>query len=132
MSKESSYIISGSGYTERQPSGNITTWDDIFAQINIDENRNFDIIGSGISYVKNTKYYFLFNTIKNSHNDYHLIKTLYNIKENNDLKYLHTLEYKITKYSLNDLNFCLKIKSDSFGIVEGNINFKRNDKFYKL
>ncbi len=131
MTKESFYI-SGNGYSTTRPSSIITTWEDITAQIIIDENRCFDIVGTGISYFKNIKYCFLFNTIKNSHNDYHLLKTLYKIKENNDITYLHTLEYKITKYSLSNLNFSLKLDSESFGIVEGNINFKRNDKFYKL
>jgi len=130
MSKNS-YIISGDGYTVREPYGIVTTWEDITAQIIIDENRCFDIIGTGISYHKNIKYYFLFNTIKNSHNDYHLIKTLYKIKENNDLKYFLSYKYKIIKYNLNELNFYLKIELDDC-VIQGNVNFKRNDKFYKL
>ena len=121
----SCYFISGNGYSKPEH-GFITTWEDINAQVKIDENRNFDIIGSGFSSFKNKKYYFLFNTIKNLHNDYHLIKTLYEIKDNN-IKYLLTLEYTITKYNLNELNFYLKCDT-----VKGNINFKKNDKFYKL
>ena len=68
----------------------------------------------------------MFNTIKNLHNDYYLIKTLYEIKDNN-LKYLRSLNYKITKYNLNELKFYLQCH-----IVKGNINFIKNDKFYKL
>uniref|UniRef100_A0A6C0HF42 Uncharacterized protein n=1 Tax=viral metagenome TaxID=1070528 RepID=A0A6C0HF42_9ZZZZ len=121
----SSYFISGNGYSKPEH-GVITTWENINAQVKIDENRSFDIIGSGFSSFKNKKYYFLFNTVKNIHNDYHLIKTLYEIKDNK-LEYLNSLEYNIAKYNLNELNFYLKC-----GTIKGNINFNKNDKFYKL
>jgi len=121
----SSYNISGNGQTKPQ-NGFITTWENINAKITIDENRIFDIIGTGFSSFQNKTYYFLFNTIKNLHNDYYLIKTLYEIKDNN-LKYLRSLNYKITKYNLNELKFYLQCH-----IVKGNINFIKNDKFYKL
>ena len=121
----SSYNISGNGQTKPE-NGFITTWENINAHITIDENRVFDIIGTGFSYFQNKTYYFLFNTIKNLHNDYYLIKTLYEIKDNN-LKYLRSLDYKITKYNLNELQFYLQCDS-----VKGNINFIKNDKFYKL
>ena len=123
--KMSSYFISGDGYTKPE-NGFITTWENINAKVKIDENRSFDIIGSGFSTFNNKKYYFLFNTIKNIHNGYNLIKTLYEIKDNN-LNYLNSLEYNIIKYNLNELNFYLKC-----GTIKGNINFKKNDKFYKL
>jgi hypothetical protein len=123
--KMSSYFILGDGYSKPER-GFITTWENINAQVKIDENRSFDIIGSGFSTFKNIKYYFIFNTVKNIHNDYHLIKTLYKIKDNK-LKYLNSLEYNIIKYNLNELNFYLKC-----GTIKGNINFKKNDKFYKL
>jgi len=123
--KMSSYFILGDGYSKPER-GFITTWENINAQVKIDENRSFDIIGSGFSTFNNKKYYFLFNTIKNIHNDYNLIKTLYEIKDNN-LNYLLTREYNITKYNLNELIFSLK--SDN---VKANLNFKKNDKFYKL
>jgi len=125
IKKMSSYFISGDGYS-RTERGFITTWENMNAQVKIDENRSFDIIGSGFSTFNNKKYYFLFNTIKNIHNDYNLIKTLYEIKDNN-LNYLLTREYNITKYNLNELIFSLK--SDN---VKANLNFKKNDKFYKL
>ena len=97
IKKMSSYFISGDGYS-RTERGFITTWENMNAQVKIDENRSFDIIGSGFSTFNNKKYYFLFNTIKNIHNDYNLIKTLYEIKDNN-LNYLLTREYNITKYN---------------------------------
>lgn len=125
IKKMSSYFISGNGYSKPEH-GVITTWENINAQVKIDENRSFDIIGSGFSTFNNKKYYFLFNTVKNIHNDYHLIKTLYEIKDNK-LEYLNSLEYNIIKYNLNELNFYLKC-----GSIKGNINFKKNDKFYKL
>ena len=125
IKKMSSYFISGNGYSKPEH-GVITTWENINAQVKIDENRSFDIIGSGFSSFKNKKYYFLFNTVKNIHNDYHLIKTLYEIKDNK-LEYLNSLEYNIAKYNLNELNFYLKC-----GTIKGNINFNKNDKFYKL
>ena len=125
IKKMSCYFISGNGYSKPEH-GFITTWENINAQVKIDENRSFDIIGSGFSTFNNKKYYFLFNTIKNIHNDYNLIKTLYEIKDNN-LNYLLTREYNITKYNLNELIFSLK--SDN---VKANLNFKKNDKFYKL
>jgi hypothetical protein len=126
------YNVYGYGSTKAE-NNDVTLWKDITAEIKINnKTRNFEIVGFGFSLFKNKEYYYLINTIKSVYNEYYLIKTLYEIK-NDKLIQNATIKYKIIRHNLEDLSFVLNAYTNIHGNIDGEISLKiKEKKCYKL